>query len=78
LIQKTRHLDSIVARALLVADFMDSIGQSATSAGHASMSERSPEADIELSCVNVAEEHRRGVSKSTFPTMECWSPCSLN
>ena len=36
----------------------------------ASMSERSPEADIELSCVNVAEEHRRGVSKSTFPAME--------
>jgi hypothetical protein len=32
--------------------------------------ERSPEADIELSCVNVAEEHRRGVSKSTFPAME--------
>jgi hypothetical protein len=28
------------------------------------------EADIELSCVNVAEEHRRGVSKSTFPAME--------
>jgi hypothetical protein len=25
LIQKTRHLDSIVARALLVADFIDSI-----------------------------------------------------
>jgi hypothetical protein len=34
------------------------------------MSERSPEADIELNCVNVAEEHRRGVSKSTFPVME--------
>ena len=32
------------------------LGQSATSAGHASMSERSPEADIELSCVNVAED----------------------
>jgi hypothetical protein len=31
------------------------VGQSATSPGHASMSERSPEADIELSCVNVAE-----------------------
>ena len=30
-------------------------GQSATSAGHASMSERSPEADIELNYVNVAE-----------------------
>jgi hypothetical protein len=27
LIQKTRHPDSIVARALLVADFIDSIGQ---------------------------------------------------
>jgi len=27
LIQRTRHLDSIVARALLVADFIDSIGQ---------------------------------------------------
>jgi hypothetical protein len=26
LIQKTRHLDSIVARAPLVADFIDSIG----------------------------------------------------
>jgi hypothetical protein len=25
------------------------------------MSERSPEADIELSCVNVAEEHGRAV-----------------
>jgi hypothetical protein len=46
------------------------MGQFATSAGHASMSERSAEADIELSCVNVAEEHRRGVSKSTFPAME--------
>jgi hypothetical protein len=31
LIQKTRHLDSIVARALLVADFIDSIGQLLTS-----------------------------------------------
>jgi hypothetical protein len=30
LIQKTRHLDSIVARALLVADFIDSIGQKLT------------------------------------------------
>jgi len=38
---------------------MSGLGQSATSAGHASMSERSPEADIELSCVNVAEEHGR-------------------
>jgi len=27
LIQETRHLDSIVARALLFADFIDSIGQ---------------------------------------------------
>jgi hypothetical protein len=49
---------------------MSAVGQSATSAGHAPMSERSPEADIELSCVNVAEEHRRGVSKSTFPAKE--------
>ncbi|MBK5198240.1 MAG: hypothetical protein JJE37_08155 [Methyloceanibacter sp.] len=32
LIQRTRHLDSIVARALLVADFIDSIGQKLTSA----------------------------------------------
>jgi len=31
LIQRTRHLDSIVARALLVADFIDSIGQKLTS-----------------------------------------------
>ena len=31
------------------------------------MSERSPEADIELSCVNVAEEHRRGVPKIDLP-----------
>jgi hypothetical protein len=31
LIQETRHLDSIVARALLVADFIDSIGQKLTS-----------------------------------------------
>jgi len=38
---------------------MSGLGQSATSAGHASMSERSPEADIELSCVHVAEEHGR-------------------
>jgi len=30
LIQRTRHLDSIVARALLVADFIDSIGQKLT------------------------------------------------
>jgi hypothetical protein len=30
LIQKTQHLDSIVARALLVADFIDSIGQKRT------------------------------------------------
>jgi hypothetical protein len=30
LIQKTRHPDSIVARALLVADFIDSIGQKRT------------------------------------------------
>jgi len=30
-IQKTRHLDSIVARAPLVADFIDSIGQKLTS-----------------------------------------------
>jgi len=30
LIQKTRHLDSIVARALLVADFIDSIGHERT------------------------------------------------
>jgi hypothetical protein len=35
---------------------MSALGQSATSAGHASMSERSPEADIELNYVNVAEE----------------------
>jgi hypothetical protein len=34
---------------------MSALGQLTTSAGHASMSERSPEADIELSCVNVAE-----------------------
>jgi hypothetical protein len=27
LIQRTRHLDSIVARALLVAEFFNSIGQ---------------------------------------------------
>ena len=33
---------------------MSALGQSATSAGHASVSERSPEADIELSCVNFA------------------------
>jgi hypothetical protein len=46
------------------------LGQELTSAGHASMSEKRPEADIELSCVNVAEEQRRGVSKSTFPAME--------
>jgi hypothetical protein len=30
LIQKTRHLDSIIARSLLVADFIDSIGQKLT------------------------------------------------
>jgi len=30
LIQKTRHLDSIIARSLLVADFIDSIGQKRT------------------------------------------------
>jgi hypothetical protein len=30
--RKTRHLDSIVARALLVADFIDSIGQKLTGA----------------------------------------------
>jgi hypothetical protein len=30
LIQRTRHLDSIVASALLVADFIDSIGQKQT------------------------------------------------
>jgi hypothetical protein len=30
LIQETRHLDSIVARALLVADFIDSIDPKAT------------------------------------------------
>jgi hypothetical protein len=30
LIQRTRHLDSIVARVLLVADFIDSIGQKRT------------------------------------------------
>jgi hypothetical protein len=30
LIQKARHLESIVARALLVTDFIDSIGHSAT------------------------------------------------
>jgi hypothetical protein len=53
LIQRTRHLDSIVARALLVAEFFDSIGQKPTSAGHASMSEKSREADIELSYVKV-------------------------
>jgi hypothetical protein len=29
-IQKTRHLDSIVAHALLVVDFIDSIGQKLT------------------------------------------------
>jgi hypothetical protein len=31
LIQKTRHLDSIVARALLVADFIDGIDPQRTS-----------------------------------------------
>jgi len=31
LIQRTRHLDSIVARALLVAEFFDSIRQKRTS-----------------------------------------------
>ena len=30
MIQKTRHLDSIVARSMLVADFIDSIGQKRT------------------------------------------------
>jgi hypothetical protein len=33
LIQKTRHLDSIVARALLVADFIDNIDPKQTSVG---------------------------------------------
>jgi hypothetical protein len=36
---------------------MSAKGQSATSAGHASMSEMSPEANIEMRC--VAEEHGR-------------------
>jgi hypothetical protein len=70
LIQRTRPSDSIIADALLVADFIDSIGQSATSAGHASISERRPEADIELSCVNADETTPvRGVSKLTLPVM---------
>ena len=30
----------------------------ATSVGNASMSDRSPEADIELSCTKVAEKHQ--------------------
>jgi len=55
LIQATGLLDSIIAQEARAADFCNTI---------------SPEADIELSCVNVAEEHRRGVSKSTFPAME--------
>ena len=54
-------------RPITVACMSFALGQSATSPGHASMSERSPEADIEL---NVAEEHRRGGSKSTFAAME--------
>jgi hypothetical protein len=45
-------------------------GQELTSAGHGSMSDKSPEADIELRCVDVAKEYPRGVSKSTFPAME--------
>jgi hypothetical protein len=40
-------------------DGMSALGQKPTSAGHASMSEKNPEADIELSCVNVAEEPAR-------------------
>jgi len=44
--------------------------------------------DISGTCIDVRKEPesghwtelreaRRGVSKSTFPAMECWSPCSL-
>ena len=36
---------------------MSAMGHSATLASHASMSEMSLEADIELSGVNIAEEH---------------------
>jgi hypothetical protein len=47
------------------------LGQSATSAGHASMPERSPEADIELELREYRRRTRaRGVSKSIFPAME--------
>ena len=65
------HTDSCMPREPWIAfGGMSAMGQLATSAGHVSMSERSPEAVIELSCVNVAEKHRRGVSKSTFPAIE--------
>jgi hypothetical protein len=70
---RTTHRENPVLTNTEVVGFLkqlSALGQSATSASHMPMSERSPEADIELSCVNVAEEHRRGVSKSTFPVME--------
>jgi len=46
LIQKTRHLDSIVARALLVADFIDSIGQELTLLLTTNWAGKMPTADI--------------------------------
>ena len=47
---------------------LPAVGQSATSAGHASMSERSPEADIEVAA--QMSPKNTGASKSTFPAME--------
>jgi len=46
LIQKTWHLDSIVARALLLADFIESIGHSEKSALKLGMSAIPAGADI--------------------------------
>jgi hypothetical protein len=46
LIQKTRHLDSIVARSMHVADFIDSIGQKPTFTTPIAMSAFVPITDI--------------------------------
>jgi hypothetical protein len=66
LIQKTRHLDSIVARALLVADFIDRIGQKRTSRCSIALvrfvpiaDESAPAADAPLDVSSPTEPHER-------------------
>ena len=83
MIQKTRHLDSIVARALIVADFIDSIGQSEKSVFHPGLSapgmgsaipaERSQSPrSVRLQAVEPSLESRKIEVRKSLNLRACW------